>query len=60
MPDGAELYLDGIQILDKYEKAESGQEEDGTEVVKNVNQAELDRIRLERARALDEERYKDE
>ena len=35
-------------------------EEDGTEVVKNVNQAELDRIRLERARALDEERYKDE
>lgn len=31
VPDGAELYLDGIQILDKYEKAESGQEEDGTE-----------------------------
>ena len=35
-------------------------EKDGTEVVKDVNQAELDRIRLERARALDEERYKDE
>ncbi len=34
--------------------------EDGKEVVKSVNQAELDRIRLERARALDAERYKDE
>ena len=34
--------------------------EDGKEIVKDVNQAELDRIRLERARALDEERYKDE
>lgn len=34
--------------------------QDGTEEMKDVSQAELDRIRLARARALDEERYKDE
>ena len=34
--------------------------EDGREIVKEVNQAELDRIRLERARALDKELYGDE
>ena len=34
--------------------------EDGREIGKEVNQAELDRIRLERARALDKELYGDE
>ena len=33
---------------------------DGAEVVKDVSQAELDRIRLERARQMEDERYKDE
>ena len=34
--------------------------EEGKEVKKQVNEAELNRLRLERARALDEEKYKDE
>ena len=34
--------------------------EEGHEVTKKVNEAELNRLRLERARALDEEKYKDE
>ena len=34
--------------------------EEGQEVTKQVNEAELNRLRLERARALDEEKYKDE
>lgn len=34
--------------------------EEGQEVTKQVNEAELNRLRLERARALDAEKYKDE
>lgn len=34
--------------------------EEGKEVTKQVNEAELNRLRLERARALDAEKYKDE
>lgn len=34
--------------------------DDGREQVKEVSEAELARIRLARARELDEERYKDE
>lgn len=34
--------------------------EQGQEVTKKVDEAELNRLRLERARALDEEKYKDE
>ncbi|MBQ5755471.1 MAG: membrane protein insertase YidC [Oscillospiraceae bacterium] len=35
-------------------------DKEGKEVTREVNQAELNKLRLERARALDEEKYKDE
>ena len=35
-------------------------DEKGNQVVKELNQAELNKLRLEKARALDAEKYKDE
>lgn len=44
----------------KKKKQVTVKDDKGAEVLKEVNQAELDRLRLARARALAEERYKDE
>lgn len=45
---------------EKKQKKEVTVEENGKKTVKKVNEAELNRLRLDMARKLDEEKYKDE